>query len=411
MYYTIINSCEHQLWGLSQQQRISKTINKASHLTQMPESAQARASEQILLLRADYLIEANVIKKLMQQHHAVLISSCDGLPAAVWTTLDNYTSALTLLQKQTKADNFTPFTAQQLTGGYDPQLRKYDLSYVVRLTADNLSVLEQYLYDKSYKGITDLVTKWWWPTPARFVVKLCTQWRISPNSVTACGWILTILAGYAFYLGAYSLGLVSAWLMTFLDTVDGKLARVSLQSSQLGHVMDHALDIIHPPIWYWCWAIGLGVADIEFIGLNVTLFEWGVVMLAAYVLGRVFEGLFQWWFVHASIFCWTRLDSYHRLITARRNPSLIIMTLAVILASPSAGFVGVVLLAVLSTALLALRFVMGCLSVLTNRPIHSWLESIDIDAAEPDLAVKLFTGYNATRTISSQLPRASQPSA
>ncbi len=403
MYYTIINTCEYQLWGLSQQERISKTINKVSHFNPLLESTQIQAGDKILLLRADYLIEANVVSKLIQKDQAVLNSSCDGLAVAVWTTADNYNSALALLQKQTGEHDFNSYTAQQLTGGYDAQLRKYDLSYVVRLAANNLPTLEKYLYDKSYKGITDLVTKWWWPTPALYIVKLCTQLNISPNSVTGIGWLLTIIAGYAFYLGAYPLGLLAAWLMTFLDTVDGKLARVTLQSSQLGHVMDHALDIIHPPVWYWCWALGLGVSSIEFMGYSASLLEWGIVMLAAYTFGRVFEGLFQWWFVHASIFCWTRFDSYHRLITARRNPSMIILTVSVILLSPAAGFVWVVLLAVLSTVLLALRFVMGGISVLANKPVHSWLETIDMNTPKPELAVKLFTGYNATRTISSML--------
>lgn len=406
MYYTIINSCEHQLWGLSQQERISKTVHKVTRLERLLEATQIQAGDRILLLRADYLVEANVINKLTQKDQALLTSSCDGRAVAIWTSADNYNSALALLQKQTGEHDFDAYTAQQLTGGYDAQLRKYDLSYVVKLTADNLPVLEQYLYDKSYKGITDLVTKWCWPTPARYVVKSCVHLNISPNSVTGFGWLLTIIAGYAFYLGAYPLGLLAAWLMTFLDTVDGKLARVTLQSSSLGHVMDHALDIIHPPIWYWCWALGLGVSSIDLLGYSASLSEWGIVMLAAYLLGRVFEGLFQWWFVHASIFCWTRLDSYHRLITARRNPSMIIMTAAVLLTAPTAGFVWVVLLAVLSTALLALRFAMGCIVVLANRSIHSWLETVDITTPDPELAVKLFTGYNATRTVTPLLRRA-----
>ena len=47
------------------------------------------------------------------------------------------------------------------------------------------------------------------------------------------------------------------WLMTFLDTVDGKLARVTVTSSRIGDVLDHGLDIIHPPLWYIAWGVGL----------------------------------------------------------------------------------------------------------------------------------------------------------
>jgi len=46
--------------------------------------------------------------------------------------------------------------------------------------------------------------------------------------------------------------------MTFLDTVDGKLARTTMTYSSWGNVYDHGIDLIHPPFWYWAWFIGLG---------------------------------------------------------------------------------------------------------------------------------------------------------
>jgi len=45
--------------------------------------------------------------------------------------------------------------------------------------------------------------------------------------------------------------------MTFLDTVDGKLARVTVNSSPFGHIYDHAIDLISPPFWYLAWGLGL----------------------------------------------------------------------------------------------------------------------------------------------------------
>ena len=45
--------------------------------------------------------------------------------------------------------------------------------------------------------------------------------------------------------------------MTFLDTVDGKLARVTVNSSYFGHLFDHAIDLISPPFWYLIWGLGL----------------------------------------------------------------------------------------------------------------------------------------------------------
>ena len=72
----------------------------------------------------------------------------------------------------------------------------------------------------------------------------------SPNQVTFAGLLLTIAAFYLFWTGQFGWGLVAAWIMTFLDTVDGKLARVTLTSSKIGNVFDHGIDLIHPPFWW-----------------------------------------------------------------------------------------------------------------------------------------------------------------
>ena len=74
------------------------------------------------------------------------------------------------------------------------------------------------------------------------------------------GLLLVILAGVLFAYGQYGWGLLAGWLMTFLDTVDGKLARVTVTSSRFGHYFDHIIDIVHPPIWYILWGLGLGTA-------------------------------------------------------------------------------------------------------------------------------------------------------
>ena len=42
-----------------------------------------------------------------------------------------------------------------------------------------------------------------------------------------------------------------------LDTVDGKLARCTGQSSKWGNIFDHGVDLVHPPFWWWAWAEGL----------------------------------------------------------------------------------------------------------------------------------------------------------
>ena len=158
MYYSIINTCDITLWGLTQQQRIVKTLNNIADFQVLSADIQPQADDQVLLICADYLIEANVIKRLVQRNDCILNSSCDGHAAAVWTQYKYYQQAKVILQQADHQHQFSHVTAEQLTGGYDINLRKYDISYVVKVTHENAEILEKYLYDKSYKGITDCVT-------------------------------------------------------------------------------------------------------------------------------------------------------------------------------------------------------------------------------------------------------------
>ena len=81
--------------------------------------------------------------------------------------------------------------------------------------------------------------------------------------------------------------------MTFLDTVDGKLARTTLTSSKWGDIFDHGLDLVHPPFWYVAWGLGLTYSG---HALDDRTF-WIVIsaILGGYILQRVMEGIAIKW--------------------------------------------------------------------------------------------------------------------
>ena len=137
---------------------------------------------------------------------------------------------------------------------------------------------------------------------------------------------------WCFWHGHFGWGLLAAWLMTFLDTVDGKLARVTLQSSPWGNVFDHSIDLIHPPFWWWAWVVGLSAVGLPLADPSLVL--W--VIIGGYVLQRVEEGIFGLCF-KMDMHVWQRFDSLLRLVTARRNPNLAILTVAVLLGRPDTG--------------------------------------------------------------------------
>ncbi|MEO0975251.1 MAG: CDP-alcohol phosphatidyltransferase family protein, partial [Pseudomonadota bacterium] len=272
---------------------------------------------------------------------------------------------------------------------FDGALRKVEPPLLARVEAQDRQRLESVLYGNSYKGITDFVTKWWWPRPARVVVGWFAHAGITPNMATIAGFLLMLASCWWFYEGHYLAGLVSGWIMTFLDTVDGKLARVTVQSSQFGHVLDHGMDIVHPPFWYVFWGLSLSNVGEPWWGL--TLATWCTLVVVGYVGGRVAEGLFEL-LGNCSMFAWRPFDAYHRLITARRNPSLILLTGGVLAGRPDWGFYAVVLWTLASTALLTLRLLHALWVRTRLGPLRSWLADPSQAAAAHPRAFRRFSG-------------------
>jgi phosphatidylglycerophosphate synthase len=166
--------------------------------------------------------------------------------------------------------------------------------------------------------------------------------------------------------------------MTFLDTVDGKLARVTLTSSKWGNVFDHGIDLVHPPIWYWAWWQGLlaaGFAAPPLMSIDAAF--W--IVFIGYFVGRAMEGLFIWQF-GIELHAWRKVDSWFRLFTARRNPNLALLMVATLAGRPDVGLVAVAVWTLVSTAFHAVRIVQAFAERGAGRAPRSWLTEPELPA-------------------------------
>jgi phosphatidylglycerophosphate synthase len=227
---------------------------------------------------------------------------------------------------------------------------------------------EKLLFANVYKGVTDLVTKYAWPAPALVVTRLAARLHIPPNAITIVGIALTVLAGWLFYSGDLAAGLIAAWTMTFLDTVDGKLARVTVTSSRIGNLLDHGTDIVHPPLWWLCLAHGLALSDPPSAD-TIWMACW--LILGAYVVGRAVEISFHVLFGF-NAFLFARLDSLFRLVVARRNIILLLMSIGLILGAPTEAFLACAGWSVISTAVQLVRITQAAFSART-RTLQPWI--------------------------------------
>ena len=251
------------------------------------------------------------------------------------------------------------------------ELRKRDRPFVMPLDPADPEPVERAAYDASYKGVTDVLTLYLWRRPAFYLTRWAAQAGLSPNAVTAVGAVLCVLAFYLFWNGQYWLGVLSGFIFMVLDTVDGKLARCTGASSKWGNVFDHGIDLVHPPFWWWAWAHGLAAYGRPLSALYATMVLWAII--GGYVAQRVIEGIFMRRFGGMHIHVWRPIDSRFRLITARRNPNMVILVVALLFGRPDAGLVAVAWWTIVSLFFHAVRLAQASEQAARGKPITSWL--------------------------------------
>jgi phosphatidylglycerophosphate synthase len=357
---------DRRFWGMTARQRLERGLARAGATTAPP------ADGARVLIRDDYIFDQALIPALLRQK-GILLTGPHGEAVAAHVSDPAQAAAIEpalASGDSTAASGLQRVDSVGLASSYNKTLRRRSPPYLLKTDSMPAIAIERRMFDGAYKGVTDFVTKRVWPWPAFHVTRLCARSGISPNMVTAVSLVMVLLAMALFWRGEFALGLVCAWSMCFLDTVDGKLARVTLRSSPFGNVFDHGIDLIHPPFWYWAWYHGLIAANFGFADSLLSLSL--LVVIVGYVAGRLQEGLFTW--LHGiEIHIWRPVDSWFREITARRNPNLFILTIAVIFGAPREGFVAVAAWTILSFIFHTIRILQATLSKATGRAPVSWL--------------------------------------
>lgn len=350
------------LFGLAGDDRIRRMLGA------LPAAGFAADGESLLILRRDCVYSRSLLDWLAAAPGRAV---SDGEARAIHVRPDALEAARRWLDGDGPPPDHVQVVAPVAIGpGYSERLRKRETPWCLRVDATSAPEAERRLYGASYKGVTDAITKYLWPEPAFHATRLCARLGLSPNMVTGFSAVFVLLAFWLFWRGDFLPGLLAAFAMTFLDTVDGKLARVTLTSSPFGNAFDHGIDLIHPPFWYWAWAVGLSSPTLQGPGwLRPAL----AVIAVGYVLGRLFEG----WFIARHGFemhVWRRFDSRFRLIVARRNPNLVLLLAFSVIGRPDWGFLAVALWTAVSLIVHPIQIIAAEVARARSGRLRSWLD-------------------------------------
>jgi phosphatidylglycerophosphate synthase len=288
------------------------------------------SGEPCLVLAADTVIDARLLAHLAKARGSIAFLTGEGAGRAALLRLEGALpeaaaggADLPAVAQAALASGGAKELAPSEFDAYIVKLRRNLPPYLVRVfDASSRARVERFLFWSNYKGSTDFLTRYVYPPLVWRALRPLARRRIHPNAVTLLGIAVTFAAVPFFAAGAWGPGLALAYFMSVLDSIDGKLARLTFTYSTLGDVLDHGLDIVHPPVWYLAWGYALSGGTTQAAPFAASL--W---LLGFYVLDRLCALAFRWR-TGVSIHGATPLDERLRTFVSRRNPNLALFTLA-----------------------------------------------------------------------------------
>jgi phosphatidylglycerophosphate synthase len=354
------------VYGLDARSRANRLAAKAG----MECAGSAPAGQAVLLADMDYTWDPAWLKAMAKMPGSALMLGKRAVLVHVPARGD---AAPVIAAMEAKADfdgaGFERLDAQTAELN-NHELRKRDRPFVLTLGPDNVEQVERAAYDASYKGVTDALTLYLWRGLAFHLTRWAARTGLTPNQITFVGAALCIVTVFLFANAYYWAGMLTGFGFMVLDTVDGKLARCTGQSSWWGNIFDHGIDLVHPPFWWWAWAEGLNHVGDPFERVYEVLIVASIVV--GYVVQRYIEGVFMRRYgMHIHV--WQQVDSRFRLITARRNPNMVILLASLVFNRPDVGLELVALWTLVSLIFHAVRLAQANARADRGAQLSSWL--------------------------------------
>jgi 1L-myo-inositol 1-phosphate cytidylyltransferase / CDP-L-myo-inositol myo-inositolphosphotransferase len=194
----------------------------------------------------------------------------------------------------------------------------------------NRKLAERVLFDSIQKGPPDLPA--WFHAPIEtFVVSRLCKTPITPNQLTAfCNvfaWTVTALLA----TGHLGWGLGLALVVNVLDGLDGKQARVKIETSKVGK-LEHFFDALFENSWWIALAWHLSVS-----GKLPDAFSYLGLLIGAEVLNALARASIVRYY-GKSISELGRFDRIFRLVGGRRNIYVWILALGLVCGTPAGAF-------------------------------------------------------------------------
>lgn len=222
---------------------------------------------------------------------------------------------------------------------YAPELRKPMRPYwfrvglsepIVPAKPANLQTAKRLLLDATQKGALDIPALFHAPIE-KFAAWRLADTAVTPNLITGLTTVFAWIATWQFAVGNLPLGISIALAVGVLDGIDGKLARLRLETSKVGE-LEHWLDFAYE----WSWWAALAY---HFSSSGILPNAWRLLGILA--VAEVIDGLMKLSILRTfgkTIDEMGRFDRIVRLVGGRRNIYVWILALGIFVGHAGTAF-------------------------------------------------------------------------
>ncbi|MEO8325069.1 MAG: CDP-alcohol phosphatidyltransferase, partial [Nitrospirota bacterium] len=176
VYAYIVNDSNIRLWNLTSRTRYQRMLKRMGIKSFLDNINELPGNHSVLMIRGDFLYDERVLSYLLKNTNVVLNIQTGGglLPIAAHVNSPLASSAWYGIRQERIGEiaGLQSVTLKDLSITFSNKLAKSDHPYVVPIRENNRVALEEHLFTGSYKGVTDLVTKFLWPVPAKWATRL-----------------------------------------------------------------------------------------------------------------------------------------------------------------------------------------------------------------------------------------------
>lgn len=212
--------------------------------------------DRALWLRSTHAYDTRIFSELMRsQENAAYIGTDDRLLAA-------WIHSSVLNGGHGESDILKSCSVQIRPEDIDPHILSLRV-YVPAIAADmrtkeEVRRAEKLFFDASVKGVMDVLYTYVYVRIVARLMRIIPLVPLTPNQITVGYLFIAAGAFMAYAQGQWALGLALSALTMICDAWDGVLARLTFQSSRLGHWLDKVSHSIYHPLWYVAIAYHLG---------------------------------------------------------------------------------------------------------------------------------------------------------